>query len=136
MRSIFKVPILVGMVALFAQASAAQAQDIRIDIRPGTSRNVVNPRSNGMVPVALLGSADFDVQSVAVSSLAFNAQGSSTTSRARGQARLTDVNRDGYTDVVLNFPIQGTGVRVGDTQLCLYGSGFVACDNIETVPPQ
>ena len=135
MRSILKVPVLVGMVALLAPASA-QAQNVRIDIRPGTARNVVNPYSNGTLPVAVLGSEDFNVQSVTISSLQLNAQGSASSSRPRGQTRYTDVNRDGYKDLVLNFPIQGTGVRVGDTQLCLYGPGYVACDNIETVPPR
>jgi len=130
-RSILTLPVLFGIAALFA---TAQAADVRIDVRPGSSRNVVNPHSNGVVPVALLGSADFDVNSVSVSGLALSAQGSSTSARPRGQSRFTDVNGDGYQDVVMNFSIRDTGVRVGDTQLCLAGTGFVACDNIETVP--
>jgi len=130
-RSILTLPVLVGIVAL---CTTAQAADVRIDVRPGSSHNVVNPHSNGVVPVALLGSADFDVQSVTVSGLALSAQGSATSSKPRGQARFTDVNGDGYQDVIMNFSIRDTGVKVGDTQLCLAGSGFVACDNIETVP--
>ena len=134
MRSIVTVPTLV-VAALFLHASA-QAADVRIDIRPGTSRNVVNPNSNGVVPVALLGSADFTVQGVVVAGLQLSAQGSTTSSGPSGRGRIMDVNGDGYKDLVLNFPIRGTGVRIGDTQLCLYGSGFSACDAIETVPPQ
>ncbi|HET9233812.1 MAG TPA: hypothetical protein VFP10_06710 [Candidatus Eisenbacteria bacterium] len=135
MRSIVNVSLLVGLVGFFAQTTA-QAADVRIDIRPGTSRNIVNPNSNGVIPVALLGSEDFSVQSVVVSGLQLSAQGSSTSSGPSGRGRIADVNGDGYKDLVMNFPIRGTGVRIGDTQLCLYGSGLTACDNIETVPPQ
>lgn len=135
MRGFVKVPILVGIVALFAQAPA-QAADVTIDIRPGTSRNVVNPNSNGVVPVALLGSEDFSVLNVVVASLQFSAQGSSMSSGPSGRGRITDVNGDGYKDLVINFPIRGTGVRIGDTQMCLAGSGLIGCDSIETVPPR
>jgi len=47
---------------------------------------------------------------------------------------MKDVNGDGFQDIVLNFSIRDTGIKAGDTQLCLSGSGFTACDNIETVP--
>ena len=130
-RSILTLPVLFGIAALFA---TAQAADVRIDVRPGSSRNVVNPHSNGVVPVALLGSADFDVNSVTVSGLGLSAQGSASSAQPKGQAHFKDVNGDGYQDVIMNFSIRDTGVKIGDTQLCLAGSGFVACDNIETVP--
>lgn len=135
MRNFVKVPILAGIAALVLQ-TPAQAVDARIDIRPGTSRNIVNPNSNGVIPVALLGSEDFSVQNVVVAALQFSAQGSSMSSGPSGRGRIADVNGDGYKDLVMNFPIQGTGVRVGDTQMCLAGSGFMTCDSIETVPPR
>ena len=120
-------------VLLIAQG-AAQAADVKIDVRPGSDRNIVNPHSKGMIPVALLGAADFDVQSVTVSSLALSAQGSATSAQPQGHNRVADVNGDGYQDVVMNFSIQSTGIKEGDTQLCLTGPGFQACDHIETVP--
>jgi hypothetical protein len=128
------VSLAVFLAALLAGSVVAQAADVKIDVRPGDSRNVVNPNSHGMIPVALLGAADFDVQGVAVTSLSLSAQGSSTSAQPKGPGRIQDVNGDGIKDVVLLFSVQSTGVKAGDTQLCLAGPGFQACDAIVTVP--
>lgn len=47
------------------------ALPVAVDLKPATTLNCVNPGSNGRVPVALLGSSDFDVLDVDTSSLSF-----------------------------------------------------------------
>jgi len=133
-RSVLALSVLLTLAVLLLVQVPAQAADVRIDVRPGSARNVVNPNSNGMIPVAVLGAADFDVQGVTISALSLSAQGSATSAQPQGQGHVADVNNDGYPDIVLNFSIQSTGLKAGDTQLCLAGPGFQACDNIETVP--
>jgi hypothetical protein len=125
--------VLVSLVAVFGIGSSAFAA-ASIDIRPGSDKNVVNPDSKGVIQVALLGAEDFDINGVSVSALNLSTQASSTSSQPKGNGRIVDINDDGYMDLVLNFPIQGTGVRHGDTQLCLAGTGFQTCDAIQTVP--
>ena len=77
-----------------------------LDIKPGSCPNPLNPRSHGVLPVALLGTEDFDVTDVDVSSLTisrgdsvrlFTASldgdqanaGAGTGSTATGQAFMT-----------------------------------------------
>ena len=45
--------------------------DVDIDIKPGSDPNSINTRSNGVVPVAILGSATFDVTTIDVTTLTF-----------------------------------------------------------------
>lgn len=135
MKRITTLSFIVSMVAVIGFASSALAAPA-LDVRPGTDRNVVNPDAKGVLPVALMGAADFQVDGVAVSGLTLSAAGSEQAAQPKGPGHMTDLNDDGYQDLLLNFPIQGTGVKHGDTQLCLAGTGFEVCDTIVTVPPQ
>jgi hypothetical protein len=129
-RKIMMLAFAVSVGGLFI-GSAAQAA-VMIDVRPGNDQNYVNPHSNQTIPVAILGAADFDVQGVAISGLSLSAQGSATSATPKGNGHFVDVNKDGYKDIVLLFQIKDTGVKDGDTQLCLAGPGFQACDAITT----
>ena len=107
-----------------------------IDIKPGSTKNPINVGSQGVIPVAILGSVDFDVMDVDVASLAFGPGGAP---EAHGKGHPEDVNEDGHMDLMLHFRTQATGVVDGDTQLCLHGMtlGGVElqdCDTITTVP--
>ncbi|UCE01276.1 MAG: hypothetical protein JSW67_08190 [Candidatus Latescibacterota bacterium] len=108
-----------------------------IDIKPDSEVNSINPRSQGVIPVAILGSGLFDVNDVDQSTLAFGPDGASIAHRS---AHFADVNDDGLTDLLAHFPTQETGIAAGDTEACLSGetldgTAFEACDGISTVPP-
>jgi len=90
---------------------------IDIDIKPGSDPNSINSKSMGLVPVAILSSADFDATSVDVTTVTFGP----------GQAapvhsgHLEDVNGDGLTDMVVHFAQKDTGLSPGDIEATLIG---------------
>ena len=94
-----------------------QGTSVRIDVKPGEAPNPVNPRSQGVIPVAILGTGALDVRTLDVASarLGVGQVG------ARGGGHVEDVNGDGRADLVLQFPTQGTELRCGDTVLVLTG---------------
>jgi|GEM_PF-2137260 len=112
-------------------------QGPRLDVRPGNSRNFVNPRSHGMLTVAVLGVEGFDVNSVTVSGLGLSAEGSSNAAKPM-HTRVQDVNHDGIPDLVLQFKIDQLNIQEGDSELCLSGlvvdgQSTQVCDSITTV---
>ena len=118
------------------------AQEIGIDIKPGSDRNSINPNSKGVIPVAILGSATFDVATVDVNALAFGSDEATPahdlTDPVVYADHLKDVNSDGFMDLVTHYRTQDTGIAKDDTEACLTGdtTGGVAiydCDAIKTV---
>jgi hypothetical protein len=102
-----------------AGATTGPVNSIRvsIDLRPGSAVNPVNPSSQGVLPVAILGTATFDVATVDAASVRLG----------RGAAppqdggHLEDVNGDGIPDLVLQFPTALVAVRCGDSSIALTG---------------
>jgi hypothetical protein len=108
--------------------------DVAIDVRPDSTENPVNPGSNGVLPVALLGAAGFDVMDVDPESLALGVNGAPAV-----EYTYDDANGDGWMDLVAHYSVPATGTAYGDTSLCLTGATLdgvelSGCDAIRTVP--
>ena len=91
--------------------------EVEIDIRPGSDQNVINLGSGGVVPVAILTTADFDAATVRPASVRL----------AGAQPRrwtLEDVDRDGDLDLLLNFRIQELDLDESSTEATLTGETF------------
>ena len=112
------------IVGTFAPASAGDfSLFVEIDIKPGSFPNSINPSSNGVIPVAILGTSDWDASTVEPTSLKFTAVGNVPTldtSNAIGFG-FEDVNGDGFLDLVAHFPTQTTGINCLTTMGLLYG---------------
>jgi len=81
---------------------------IGIDIRPGVDRIArVDPKSRGVIPVALLSSEGFDARNVDTGSVRFGPTGKEATA-LRCTKRGIDVNRDKTRDMVCIFDNQAT----------------------------
>jgi len=90
-----------------------------IDVKPGSSRNVVNPRSQGVLTVAILTTDTFDATTVDPLSVKLGPNGAP---EAHGRGHVEDVDGDGDLDLVLHFRIQQTGISCGDQSVSLTGT--------------
>ena len=100
---------------------------------PGSESDAVNPNSNDVIAVAVLGSAKFDATQVDFSTAEFGP----------GQAlpihdgHVENVNGDDFFDMVFHFNNRDTGVACGDTEATLSGQtfggeAFTGTDAVET----
>ena len=96
-----------------------------IDIKPGSDPNSINLKSKGVVPVAILGSAIFDVTTVDVTTLVFGPDDATPAHDLNDPDvyadHLQDVNLDGFTDLVCHFKTQELGLVKGSTDATLTG---------------
>jgi hypothetical protein len=116
--------------------------EIEIDIQPQDVDNPVNPASQGLVSVALLGSATFDVHSVDATTLGFGPNGArpghDICESELLLSHVEDVDLDGQDDLIVHFRNRETGIAFGDTEACVKGAlvggtEIVGCDTIQTV---
>jgi len=92
---------------------------VTIDIYPGSFPNSINPRSNGVIPVAILTQGGFDARTVDVKTVRFGHFG---TEAVVVQSALEDVDRMVILDLILQFRTQDTGFSAGIPLPCLLGS--------------
>lgn len=116
---------------------------VKIDIKPGSWPNSINPDSKGVIPVAILTtstavgeSVDFDATTVDPSSVKFGPNEALAV-----QSAIEDVDQDSDLDIILHFKTQETGIQAGDTEACLTGKTtdgqeIEGCDAVRTVPPK
>lgn len=109
---------------------------IVIDIKPGSDPNSINPSSQGVIPVAVLTTEEFDASTVDVQTVRFGPTG---TEAAPVHSDLYDVDGDGDVDLILQFRTQDTGIACGDNQGLLTGATqlgdpILGSDPVRTVP--
>jgi len=99
--------------AMREKIRAEVAREVAIDVKPGSCPNPFNLDSRGALPVAVLGSADFDVSSVDPSTLrlegvaplrwAHEDVAAPAEGRKGSCSSCTTKGRDGHPDLVLHF---------------------------------
>jgi hypothetical protein len=115
---------------------------VLIDIKPGSDPNCINNDGNGVIPVAILGSADFDVTQVDPATVLLAGMGIRVAGKSdKYQAHIEDVNNDGFDDLVCQIEDFDGVLEVGSETATLTGilydtTPIVGSDSICIVPPQ
>jgi hypothetical protein len=127
-------PIPLGIFSFFNQITYANASilsfglDIRelvkavdIDVKPGSDPNCFNINGHGVVPVAILGSAEFDVASVDTDTVQFGGLDVGVRGSKFPMCGMDDVDGDGYLDLVCQFRDDSTAWSEGSDSATLTG---------------
>ena len=97
---------------------------VQIDIKPGIYPNCFNNDGKGVIPVAVLGSSDFDATQVDPSSVVLNGQGVNVVGKGKPQAHIEDVDGDGKDDLLIQIEdVDGT-YEPGESMATLTGMTF------------
>ncbi|MHC4568817.1 MAG: right-handed parallel beta-helix repeat-containing protein [Planctomycetota bacterium] len=125
--------------------------DVGIDIKPGSNPNSLNMDGHGVIPVAILGSADFDVTEIDLSSLSFAGLEVRVRGQGQPQCSVEDVSGDfsggpegapdGHPDLVCHFIDDPGNWAPGDGEATITGNltdgtPFAGSDEITVLPPQ
>ncbi|HSA89530.1 MAG TPA: hypothetical protein VLF42_06470 [Burkholderiales bacterium] len=111
-----------GTYTLLISGISTSMVHINIDVKPGSGETApINPKSKGVIPVALLSNAQFDTAEVNQQTLRFGAQGDES-SWLRCSKDDPDLNADGKPDLVCHFNTQAAGFEPGDIAGILTGN--------------
>ena len=112
-----------------------------IDIKPGSDPNSINLGANGVVPVAILSSTEFDATQVDPETVTLAGAGVAVIGKGnKFLASVEDVNGDGLNDLVLkveteNFnPTQFQAGFANLTGITFGGEAIEGSDTIVIVP--
>jgi len=102
-----------------------------LDVLPGSESAVVNARSKGRTPMALLGIDGLDLEALAAGTIVVGPAEATPVA-----VHLADVDGDGYGDLVLHVPTQELGLAPGPHELCAtatpaQGAAVRGCEAIE-----
>ncbi|MGE5293551.1 MAG: hypothetical protein ACM3VT_01855 [Solirubrobacterales bacterium] len=104
---------------------------VGIDIKPGSYPNAININGNGVIPVAILGSATLDVSQIDPATLLFGGLNVKTKNNGALQCSIADVSGDfttpqgapdGYPDLVCQFADVDGSVFQGQDTATLTGN--------------
>lgn len=105
----------IGITTVSGTAAAhfhgPEKSPLEVEIKPGSDENPINPTSNGVIPVAVLQTDEFDPTTENVN----YRFGAPDVVKDGGGARpthgghVTDVDGDGHDDLLLHFPTENTG---------------------------
>jgi len=137
---------------VFVETRRARPLELNVDIKPGSCPNSFNPKSKGILLVAILGTPDLDVHDIDVSSLFLEGvapvrshiEDMSAPMTNGDECKCTVGHPDGYMDLTLKFEAQGIaevidGVAPGDQKMLtvtgqlLDGTPFETSDCIAVV---
>lgn len=100
------------------------AQEVDIDIKPGSDPNCFNINGHGVIPVAILGSGELNVADVDQSTLSFGGLSVRIRGNKFPQCNVDDVDGDGLQDLVCHFQDDSSAWVEGGDQAALEGALF------------
>ena len=103
----------------------SDAVEVEIDIKPGSDPNPINPKSKGLIPVAILTTDKFDAANVDPGTVKL--AGASVAVRGKPgklMARLEDVDGDGDFDLMLQVDTQSKDAVWENGEVILTGKTY------------
>jgi len=118
-----------GPFAIIARASnlfgGHEPNAMNIDIKPGDPENIVRVSSGRVIPVAILGSSDLDVTEINPRTIRLNGVDVMLVGKSdKSLCRQTDVNDDGYEDLLCDVRTTGFKVGEGEFRIILKASTY------------
>ncbi len=98
--------------------------NVIIEIKPGSKRNCLNINSHGVIPVAILGSEDFDASLINPETLLFGGLKVRIRGKKRPLCSITYSDEDIYQDMVCHFEDDASNWEVGNGVATLTGNLF------------
>ena len=136
---LFSLKIYSGSIEIHLKALTIP---VEIDIKPGSDPNPINPGSNGLIPVAILTTDEFDAAVVDPGTVTL--AGAEVAVRGKSDklmARLEDVDEDGDLDLMLQVDTQSDGAVWTNGPVILIGKTYdeqdiEGTDDVIIVPPE
>ena len=116
--------------------------EVQIDIKPGSDPNPINPGSNGLIPVAILTTDEFDAAVVDPDTVTLAGREVAVRGKAEKlMARLEDIDEDGDLDLMLQVDTQSDGDVWTSGSVTLTGKTYdgqdiEGTDDVIIVPPE
>ncbi|OGK43586.1 hypothetical protein A3B40_04640 [Candidatus Roizmanbacteria bacterium RIFCSPLOWO2_01_FULL_37_16] len=103
--------------------------NVAIDIKPGSTSNCFNNNGYGALPVAILGSSNFDANQVNPETVALNGMVVKAVGKSNKLlAHIEDTNSDGFMDMVVQIQDADGAYASGETLATLAGKTFSGKD--------
>ena len=102
-------------VKITISGTIADINDVAIDIKPGADDNCININEHGVIPIAILGSIDFDVSKIdpgtcELAGMTVKMAGKSN----KYLSNYEDVNQDGFDDLVIKIEDNDANIDLGE----------------------
>jgi hypothetical protein len=120
-------------------ASEPEVLKVSIDIKPGGNPNPINLKSQGTVPVAILGTGDFDATTVDPTTVTLAGAPVKLKKNGTPMAAYEDANGDGRVDLVLHVSTKDLQLDGSSTEAVLTGhtydgTAITGTDTVRIVP--
>ncbi len=123
-RSLIAMTFLSAALGLVTTASVARSHlpttatspgTVTIDLLPGNPDNTIDLASHRVIPIAILGSADFDINDLNPRTLKLRAVSQNLVGKSdKSLCRQQDINEDSFMDLLCDFKTIGFHIEPGD----------------------
>ena len=126
--------VLLAVAVGSAPAAAQQPLKVTIDVKPGDDKVTIEPEREGMVPILIVSSPQFDATTVDPDTIRVGPEG---TEASIFRSMLEDVDRDGDTDRMLLVRVRDMRIKCGNkiikvTGKTVQGRSFEGSDVVGT----
>jgi hypothetical protein len=125
-KKLFSGSIWCDMGTTITLGAEAGDLEVQIDVKPGSDPTIINLRSGGVVPVAVLSDGAFDATSVSPETVQFAGASVALSGSGKYMAHVEDVDEDGDDDMLLHFRTEDLKLADGIVEAIVELTGQLA----------